>query len=404
MSTIKTSRSIAIHLKALAIATVLLGVSLYFSPVLFRAILRPMMRNLIALPSPEKNQGVLLQREAFTRPDVMPVYGSSELTVEMDKRAGDFFRWKGKGFQVCPVGAAGNTTLLMAQKIAAQGTAVKDRKVAVILSSTWFRRAGVPKGHMAGNFSPLQAIDLFHTTALDSSLRQRFAKRLLDFPEVLDDHPLLNVYARDLAANQAEGIKHALVRKALWSWGEILAWEDQINSVAMAMDYRSADLKTWSMRPSPTPLYRIIKRMEREEPDEDDPGLLTPGPPLLQGGAHDEEYLAVMTSSQEWDDFALLLDTLKKLKAEALVIGVPLPGVSSEKHGISRAARATYYRRVENMSMERGFHVETFSDHDMDQEFIVGATTHLTTKGWLYVDRLLDDFYHDRLPPPRIRS
>lgn len=385
-------------------AMILLAVALYFSPVLFRAILRPMMRNLIALPSPEKNQGLLLQHEAFTRPDVMPVYGSSELTVEMDKRAGDFFRWKGKGFQVCPVGAAGNTTFLMAQKIAAQGAAVNGRKVAVILSSTWFRRSGVPKGHMAGNFSPLQAIELFHTTALDSSLRQRFAKRLLDFPEVMEDHPLLNLYAHDIAANQTEGIKHLLVRKALWSWENILDWEDQINSVAMALDYRSADLKTWNMRPLTTPLHRIIKKMEREEPDEGDPGLLTPGPPLLQGGAHDEEYLAIMSSSQEWDDFALLLDTLKKLKADALVIGVPLPGVSSEKHGLSRAARSYYYRRVENMSVERGFHVETFSDHDMDQEFIVGASTHLTTKGWLYVDRLLDDFYHDRLPPPRIRS
>src|SRR6185312_9070402 len=101
---------------------------------------------------------------------------------------------------------------------------------------------------------------------------------------------------------------------------------------------------------------------------------------VFQGGARDEEYLAVMSTSREWDDLALLLDTLKKLKADALIISVPLPGVSSEKHELSRAARSYFYRRVENMSVERGFQVETFSDHDMDQEFIVGATTHLTTK------------------------
>jgi D-alanine transfer protein len=394
----------ACHLKALAIATGLLALALYYSPLLFRAILRPMMRNLIALPSPEKNQGMFLQHEAFLRPDVMPVYGSSELTVEMDKRAGDFFRWKSKGFQVCPVGAAGNTTFLMAQKIAAQGTAVRDHKVAVILSSTWFRRAEVPKAHMAGNFSPLQAIELFHTPALDSSLRRRFAARLIDFADVLDDHALLNAFTHDVAANQTDGMRHVLLRKALWGWGEVLSWEDQLDTVAMALDYRSADLKTWSTRPNPTPLHRIIKKMEREEPDEDDPALLTPAPPLVQGGARDEEYLATMSASREWDDFALLLDTLKKLKADALIISVPLPGVSSEKHGLSRAARSYFYRRVENMSVEHGFHVQTFSDHDLDQGFIVGATTHLTTKGWIYVDQVLDAFYHDRLPPARIRG
>lgn len=375
----------------------------YWSPQFCHTILRPMMRNLIALPSPEKNQGMLLQHEAFRYRDVIPVYGSSELTVEMDKRAGDFFRWKAKGFQVCPVGAAGNTTFLMAQKIAAQGQEVRDRKVAVILSSTWFRRSGVPKAHMAGNFSPLQAIHLLRTSAIDDSLRGRFVSRLLDFPSVMDDHPLLNFYLKDLHQHQTHGWEYKIARKALWGWEAMLEWEDQMNCAAMAMEHRMEGLENWRARPMVTPLYRMIKRMEQEETDEDDPALLTPGEPLLEDGRADGEYLSTMSSSEEWDDFTLLLDTLKQLKADALIISVPLPGVSFEKHGLSRAARGYYYRRVETMSVEHGFHVETFSDHDLDQEFIVGATSHLTAKGWLYVDRLLDDFYHDRLPPPRIR-
>ena len=50
------------------------------------------------------------------------------------------------------------------------------------------------------------------------------------------------------------------------------------------------------------------------------------------------------------------------------------------------------------MSLERGFAVNTFSDHDLDPEFTVKGSTHLTTKGWMYLNRVLNDFYHDRLP------
>jgi D-alanine transfer protein len=387
------------HLYALAVAVVVLVPLLVWSPKAFEGILRPMLRNLMALPSPEKNQGMLLQHQAFLHDDVIPVYGSSELTVDVDMRAGDFFRWKAKGFQVCPVGAAGNTTFLMAQKIAAQGKAVSGHKVAVILSSTWFRRESVPKGHVAGNFSPLQAISLLQNAALDEPLRQRFTARLLDFPTVLADHPLLDAYVHEVAKGETAGLKYDVTRDLVGAWNSMLSWEDELGCVALGLsNHLSGEAQPWRMKPMDTPLHKLVKRAEIEDTDEEDGKLLTPGPPLLKDGPRDEDFLEVMANSHEWDDYALLLDTLKQLNAEALVISVPLPGVSYEKHGLSRAARDYFYQRVAAMAEERGFRAETFAKHDLDQEFIIGATTHFTYKGWLYVDRLLDDFYHDRLP------
>jgi D-alanine transfer protein len=49
-------------------------------------------------------------------------------------------------------------------------------------------------------------------------------------------------------------------------------------------------------------------------------------------------------------------------------------------------------------SLARAYHVPIvdFADHDMDQDFLSGHHDHLTDKGWLYFDKALDDFTHNR--------
>ena len=57
---------------------------------------------------PLKNQGLAFQRAAARAPNVLPLYGSSELTaVPVPERANIFFRTAPTGFQVSPVGAGG---------------------------------------------------------------------------------------------------------------------------------------------------------------------------------------------------------------------------------------------------------------------------------------------------------
>ena len=43
----------------------------------------------------------------------------------------------------------------------------------------------------------------------------------------------------------------------------------------------------------------------------------------------------------------------------------------------------------------------TFEGHDLDEDFLAGHHDHLTDKGWLYFDKAIDDFYHDRQAVPR---
>src|ERR1700759_4020331 len=68
-----------------------------------------------------KNQGLAFQRAAARTPDMLLLYGSSELTDAVPNRASDFFSTEPTGFEICPVGKAGASSLIILQKLAALG-------------------------------------------------------------------------------------------------------------------------------------------------------------------------------------------------------------------------------------------------------------------------------------------
>src|SRR4030095_11757482 len=75
---------------------------------------------------PLKNQGLAFQRAAACAPDVLPLYGSSELpAVAGPERANVFFRTAPTGFQVSPVGAGGMPPLIILQKIGGLGSTLQ---------------------------------------------------------------------------------------------------------------------------------------------------------------------------------------------------------------------------------------------------------------------------------------
>jgi len=101
---------------------------------------------------PLKNQGLAFQRAAADASNVLPLYGSSELTaVPVPDRANRFFRTAPTGFQVSPVGAGGMPPLIILQKIAALGSDLRGKKLAISLSPGLTAHPG--RKAYEGNFS-----------------------------------------------------------------------------------------------------------------------------------------------------------------------------------------------------------------------------------------------------------
>src|SRR5690242_12387838 len=77
-----------------------------------------------------KNQGLSFQRAAAHSPNLLLIYGSSELRLPATPDRGPiFFRTAPTGFQLAPVGGGGAIPLIMVQKIGALGSALRGKKL-----------------------------------------------------------------------------------------------------------------------------------------------------------------------------------------------------------------------------------------------------------------------------------
>src|SRR5947209_7999063 len=132
-----------------------------------------------------KNQGLAFERAAARRPDILLLYGSSELIDPIPNRASDFFSSAPTGFQVCPVGKAGTTSLIILQKLGALGSELRGRKVAISLSASSFLTPAVRAEFYAGSFSLPAASGSLFGDGVDLNLKAAIAKRMLQFPDTL---------------------------------------------------------------------------------------------------------------------------------------------------------------------------------------------------------------------------
>jgi D-alanine transfer protein len=167
---------------------------------------------------PLKNQGLVFQRAAAQAPNVLPLYGSSELTaVPVPERAQIFFRTAPTGFEVSPVGAGGMPPLIILQKLGALGSALRGKKLAISLSPRLTAHAAGRKAY-EGNFSLMAASEMVFDTALDFELKRQIASRMLECSSIVAKSPLLEFALRRLASRRR---LDRLTFCALWPMGKV---------------------------------------------------------------------------------------------------------------------------------------------------------------------------------------
>lgn len=364
------------------------------------------LNTLLVGASMQKDMGSLLQSLGMEDPSFLPVYGSSELRWPVANRADRFFLSAPTGFQVCPVGGPGNTTLMTAEKIAALGNRVRDRKVVVLLSCSWFRRPSIPADHYAGNFSPAQAMNIVLNDALAPDIRHRMAERMLDFPNTLKDSPALSSCLRGLVSDDPLSTTCALWQRPLLRLQQAtMMTQDNLGTVLNLLI--KPDAASTASEPPPGVAFTqpfswdAVTSHAAEFAAPEDPKLLQP---LRPPGSADHNFLTPFENAREWADFDLLLDTCKSLGAKPLIVAIPLDGPYETSHGVSRTGRDYYYNRLSEACAKRGAAFTHLDDHDMDLGLVINHSSHLSGKGWIFINRLLDDFYHDRLSVPTAPS
>ena len=282
-----------------------------------------------------KNQGLAFERAAAHRPDILLLYGSSELTDPIPNRASDFFSNAPTGFQVCPVGKAGTTSLIILQKLGALGSELDGRKVAISLSASSFFTSAVSPEFYAGNFSLPAASGILFSNAIDFDLKAAIAKRMLQFPDTLAEDGLVDLAAKCLASGRPVD---RMVLMAISPLGRLQ------NVMLDLQDHFEALLYILAGgRPIPEWLRPVHSRTPRARKSSDADYQRTEALDAVWP-ARDAAFRARIATASEWTDLELLFRTLAELKAEPLILSMPIDAYAAR--GVSRSTRELYYDRM----------------------------------------------------------
>ena len=348
---------------------------------------------------PLKKQGLAFQRAAARAPDVLPLYGSSELMIPpVPERASIFFRSAPTGFQVSPVGAGGANSLSMLQKIGALGSNLRAKKLAISISPGWCLSTN-PKWREGykGNFSVMAATQITFGTTLDFDLKRDIASRMLKYPSTLEDSPFLQFALERLASGRWVD---RVIFCAFWPLGKLQTVIMECQDHFAACNYIRHKTKPAPQLHAETPDWpKLIANVSGAgTTDADRPTRAS----SLDGGRtldrRDVTFQSDMNASQGWIDLELLLRTLAKVHAQPLLLSMPIAGDVYDQKGISRSARENFYIKLRALAQRYNFPLVDFEGHDEDPAFLYHHQSHLTAKGWMYYNRALDDFFHGRAP------
>ena len=399
-----------LHLVAAVCAVVTASVALAAGLVRARSLERTHIHALAGDFSNAKLQGVALQREAFSRDDLLPLYGSSELVKEVPNKASDFFVDYPTGFRVFPVGKAGATALPVLHKLVAVGRELRGRKLAISLSPSSYFAEEVDAGYYGGNFSELHATELAFSTAISRGLKRDAARRMLEYPKTIEDNWLLQTALRRLAGDTA--LDRALYA-ALFPLGKLQLWigraQDHFEAAEHIEDIHAplaAEKRPRKMNWAATlrQAGEIAKKMKAT--------AKKPGAPALAKrpkGSRDKAWLATLEKADEWTDFELVLRALEELGARPLILSMPVHGEDLENFGVSKTARSAYEDRMRGLTGRYHAPFVYFKQNEEDPNFFYDNLDHLSPSGWIYYNKMLDDFFHERLTtlepqpiPPRL--
>ncbi|MDR3574492.1 MAG: D-alanyl-lipoteichoic acid biosynthesis protein DltD [Anaerolineaceae bacterium] len=361
---------------------------------------------------PQSLVGSALQQAALRQPDLLPVYGSSELIRENTPfRAFSFFNTYPSGFTVFEVARSAATSLSMAEELAALGPELRGKKVVISFTPAMFNAGEVSLPAYEENYSQLHGDALIFNPYLSFAVKQQVAQRMLDYPKTLSNDPILQFAVMNLSSTsvlqqtlyylafplgQLETLiirlqDHWQVLNIIWSKPNLRAkvikrpvtiqWNSLI-AEARAEQALKTNNNPYGFENSS---WIVVRKTSKEE---------NIAPP----GSKDAQFIKNLDKSKEWTDLEILLEILRETGAQPLILSRPIDGTIWNARGVSQNAREIYYDRLQNIVVDTyGMPLVDFKNHDGDRYFSNDSLSHTSRLGWVYVDQTLDAFFHGNL-------
>jgi D-alanine transfer protein len=395
------------HVLAAALAGGLFAVALHGAQAYVRSLEAQAIHTLAPNLFDLKNQGSELQAAAFQQSDLLVVYGSSELEMPNPYHASSVFLNYPTGFTIFPVGRGETTSLIMLQDLAAVGSDLHGKKVAISVSPPWFFLHDRTPNFYAPNFSPLHLSALVFSTDLSYTTRQLAVRQLMQTQTLFADDPLVAFAAQRLADDTP--VSHA-------EYLAVLPLGKLHNVFLSLQDLWATYLyiKSEPVQDPPTKVPSSINWTElTQQADVEQQSSANNNDLGFDNSIWSDKYAKLVAQRKdqftdawftdnlehtaEYTDLDILLRGLSELGAQPLLLSQPIPGKYYDTIGISADARAGYYDRLREIAGRYNVPVVDFEDHDNDIYFVTDPNSHLSREGWAYYDRALDAFYQGNL-------
>jgi D-alanine transfer protein len=370
---------------------------------------------LIPLNLDQMNNGVALQRAALQKPDVLMMYGSSELTLlPTPYQANQFFAQYPTGFTVVDVASLGVLSVTLAQEFAALGPDLRGKKIVLsIMPGSFFLNKKYfiennPDHDFAMNFSKLRTYEALFSPYLSFGIKNEISASMLNYRDTIRSDPFL-LFA--LQNTSSPSIKNRAIYYLIWPLGElqteILRLQDhfevdyyiwthhidpKVQKIPQTIDWNTThqealaeQIKNTSTNPYGVEnfMWWYFDRISLPEP----------------AGSNNDLYKQLLNNSQEWTDFKILLIVLQQLGAKPLIISRPLNVPLWEVMGVTEDTQDVFYTKLHSVADPFNMPLIDFRQYDHDKYFSIDQGSHTSRDGWIYVDQILDEYYHGRLQP-----
>ncbi|MFI9032397.1 D-alanyl-lipoteichoic acid biosynthesis protein DltD [Staphylococcus pasteuri] len=336
-------------------------------------------------------KGTLIQNQLYKSDKYYPVYGSSELGKDDPFNPAIALNKHNSDKPVFLLGTGGSTDLINAVELASQYDNLKGKKLTFIISPQWFTNHGLTNQNFDARMSQNQINTMFNQKNMPAELKQRYAKRLLQFPHVhnkaylrkvaKDPHNVSGHYISAFKENQLikieaikslfsitkpplSHVKPATDEKA--SWGQKKDKAEVIGkNNTKTNDYHIRD-----------PYWKLIKENKRKI-------------------NRDYEF---NVNSPEFQDLKLLVQTMNKAGADVQYVSIPSNGKWYDHIGIDSDRRQAVYKKIHSTVVDNGGKIYDMTDKDYEK-YVISDAVHIGWKGWVYVDQQIAKHMNDKKQP-----
>lgn len=348
-----------------------------------------------------KNESTFIQKNEANSKNLLMLYGSSELgTTNIPSNPMKYFPKKGDDFNVSPIGKGYMQDLAHVIKFAAN-PALKGKKVAFIVSMQWFLyKDGVPTDDFQMNFSEVQFYEAMKNPLISEDIKNQICKRVYSLVSNNTFYSDVSVYAKLYNSNNfIQKLEFAILKPYFDIRCSLLEFSNTIKSYRLIQKYKiNTNLNTHK-------LSEIDEKKSFADAEKLGSTLANNNSFYMLNSYYDSfiknnlskiknvNKNVKLTDSKEYEDLETLLKVCKAQGIKPLFILMPVNAKYYDFNGINRSTRTAYFNKTKNLISSYGFDVAEFQNHEYEK-YLMEDGMHLGWKGWLYVDKEIDEYYH----------